>query len=148
LNKRLRLRPARKEDLPAILAIERLSFPTPWQATHFFVELYRDYARLWVAEIEGQVVGYICFWIIADEAHLANIAVHPSCRGQGVGSELLRVFLRFARRRGARRALLEVRASNRVARRFYEKFGFEKDGVRRSYYQDTKEDAVLMSKRL
>ncbi len=146
MREKIRLRPAREGDLAAILTIERLSFSTPWQAVHFWAELYKNYARLWVAETEGRVVGYICFWVIAGEAHLANIAVHPSFRGRGVGSKLLKTFLRYAKRHGAKRAFLEVRASNRIARRFYEKFGFEKEGVRRSYYQDTKEDAVLMSK--
>ncbi len=148
MKSKIRLRPARKEDLPHILEIERLSFPSPWQATHFFLELYKDYAHLWVAEKEGRLVGYICFWLVADEAHLVNIAVHPSFRRKGVGEFLLKMFLRFAARKGARRAFLEVRASNRVARHLYEKFGFKKDGVRRSYYQDTKEDAILMSKDL
>ncbi len=145
---KVRLRPARKKDLATILEIERLSFPTPWQAVHFYVELYKDYAYLWVAETKGQVIGYICFWLLAGEAHLANIAVHPSFRRCGVGSFLLEHFLRFAKRKGAKRVLLEVRATNFATRRFYEKFGFQKDGLRRSYYQDTKEDAILMSKRL
>jgi len=146
--KGLRLRPARAQDLKDILEIERLSFPSPWSTVHFYAELYKDYAHLWVAELDGKVVGYVCFWIIAGEAHLANIAVHPSFRRKGIGSFLLKTVLRFLKRRQVDRLLLEVRVSNKAARKFYEKFGFRKDGLRRSYYQDTGEDAVLMSKKL
>lgn len=142
----LRLRPAEEKDLPQILAIEKASFPTPWQTVHFYVELYKDYAHLWVAELEGQVVGYICFWIIAGEAHLANIAVHPSFRRRGIGSKLLGACLRFLKEKRVSRILLEVRASNRPAQRFYRKFGFKVDGIRRGYYRDTGEDAILMSR--
>ena len=145
---RLRLRPARPKDIRQILTIERLSFPTPWQTVHFFVELYKDYAHLWVAEREEKIVGYICFWIIAGEAHLANIAVHPSFRRQGIGSFLLKTCLSYLKRRGVSKIYLEVRASNKIAQNFYRKFGFKKDGIRRSYYQDTGEDAVLMSRKV
>ncbi|WP_022852756.1 ribosomal protein S18-alanine N-acetyltransferase [Thermodesulfatator atlanticus] len=142
----LKLRPARKEDLKEILTIERLSFPTPWQPSHFFAELYKENAHFWVLLKGEKIIGYTCFWIIQDEAHLANVAIHPSFRGKGYGSFLFIHFLRFLRRKGVKRVFLEVRERNKIAQRFYEKFGFKKDGIRKNYYQDTKEHAILMHK--
>ncbi|AEH45273.1 ribosomal-protein-alanine acetyltransferase [Thermodesulfatator indicus DSM 15286] len=145
---KIKIRPARTKDLPAITEIERLSFPTPWPPSLLLAELNKDYAYFWIALADEKVIGYICFWIIKDEAHLVNIAVHPHSRRKGIGSKLLEDFLFFARRRGVKKVYLEVRARNKRAQKFYEKFGFKKDGLRKAYYQDTKDDAILMSKRL
>jgi len=143
-----RLRPARREDLEAIFFIERISFPSPWSSTLFFYELKKPYSRLWVVEEKGRILGYICFWIILDEVHLANIAVAPEHRRRGLASFMLRVMLRYARCRRARRVLLEVRERNRPALALYRKFGFVQDGRRPGYYSDTGEDALLLSLRL
>jgi len=140
-----RLRPARYRDLKEIVFIERLSFPTPWSPLQFWSELLKKGSRLWVIEEEGQICGHLCFWEIADEIHLANIAVSPEKRRQGLASFMLRILIRYAKRRGFRRILLEVRERNLPAQRLYQKFGFRIDGRRRSYYPDTGEDAILMS---
>jgi ribosomal-protein-alanine N-acetyltransferase len=140
----------RVEDLDAVLAIERLSFPHPWSRQAFLYEL-RDnrVARLWVARLaadgpEGPIVGYLCLWLIADEVHVTNVAVHPAHRQRGIGRHLLGTLLELYRQGGARRAALEVRPSNHSARRLYEAFGFRQVGLRKGYYFDTGEDALLM----
>ncbi len=129
-----------------IFLIERESFPTPWSAISFYCEQQKPYAKLWVVEDpNGKIVGYICFWIIKEEVHLANIAVSPKYRRQGIASFMLRIMIRCARRRGAKRIFLEVRRTNRAAITLYQRFGFKIDGMRKGYYSDTKEDAILMS---
>ncbi|NPB08848.1 MAG: ribosomal protein S18-alanine N-acetyltransferase [Thermodesulfobacteria bacterium] len=140
-----RLRPARLRDLKDILFIERISFPTPWTPLQFGSEFFKKGSRIWVIEEAGKIRGYVCFWEIADEIHLANIAVSPERRRKGLASFMLRTLVRYAKRRGFRRILLEVRERNLPAQRLYEKFGFRTDGRRRSYYPDTGEDAILMS---
>ena len=141
-----RLRPVRKKDLEEIFFIERQSFPTPWNATLFFYEWKKPYSRLWVAEDQkGQIIGYICFWVVLDEAHLANLAVAPGARRQGVATFLLKTMIRYLRARRIKRVLLEVRERNKAALSLYQKFGFKIDGRRKGYYSDTKEDAILMS---
>ncbi len=144
-KKKYRLRPARTRDLEAIFFIERQCFPSPWSSTLFFYELQKPYACLWVLESKGKVWGYICFWVIADEVHLANLAVLPEVRRQGLASFMLRVMLRYAKRKGAQRVLLEVRENNQAAQALYAKFGFKLDGRRKRYYTDTGEDALLLS---
>jgi len=97
-----------------------------------------------VAESEGRIVGYAGEWIIMDEAHITTIAVDPVMHGRRFGERLLVALLQEARYRGARRATLEVRITNRVAQRLYEKYNFLTVAIRRKYYQDTDEDALVM----
>ncbi|MGH7264125.1 MAG: ribosomal protein S18-alanine N-acetyltransferase [Candidatus Rokuibacteriota bacterium] len=145
----LRIEPMRVEDVDEVLGIERASFPHPWSRHAFLYEL-RDnrVARLWVARPAAgdaaTVIGYVCLWLIADEVHITNVAVDPAHRQQGIGRRLLGAILELYRRQGARVAALEVRPSNHEARRLYESFGFRQVGVRKGYYFDTGEDAVLM----
>lgn len=149
----IRIEPMRVEDLEEVLGIERAAFPHPWSRQAFVYEL-RDnrVARLWVARApdEGRaaVVGYVCLWLVADEVHITNLAVDPAHRRRGVGRQLLGTILELYRAEGARVAALEVRPSNHEARRLYEAFGFRQVGLRRGYYFDTGEDAVLMEARL
>jgi len=134
----------RKEHIPEILAIERASFPTPWSEYSFRWELNDEKSHFLVAILNGHVVGYCGFWLIAGEAHIANIAVHPNLRRRGIGRALLMNALRWACQRGAKFATLEVRRSNTAAQRLYESFGFEVVGVRRKYYEG-REDALIMT---
>ncbi len=139
-----KIRRARPEDLPEILRIERFSFPSPWSAEHFRKEFEKPYTIFLVVERAGSILGYGCFWLMAGELQVANLAVDPDWRGKGLGEALLREGLRLGRAGGARRALLEVRAGNLAARRLYEKVGFKIEGRRKAYYRDTGEDALLM----
>ncbi|MBP8614198.1 MAG: ribosomal protein S18-alanine N-acetyltransferase [Firmicutes bacterium] len=135
------------KDLDEVLAIESQSYPTPWSRRAFESEL-RDnvYAHYFVARHEDQIVGYFGMWIILDEAHITNIAVSPKMRRQGIGEQMLRFAFDKARELGASRMTLEVRVSNHQAQNLYRKLGFVERGIRKGYYTDTNEDALIMWK--
>ncbi len=135
----------RESDLDGVLAIERASFVTPWSRANFLHEM-RDNPYAWnvVVREEGRVLAFACLWIVDEELHVNNIAVAPGARGAGLGTALFRFILREASARGCRRGTLEVRPSNLVARRLYERFGFRPVGVRKGYYADTREDALVL----
>lgn len=136
-------------DLPAVMAIERVSFPTPWSQRAFLYELRQNrVAHCWVArsdELGGPpVLAYLCSWMIAGEVHVTNLAVHPDWRRNGIARTLLETILERSRLAGAVRAILEVRPSNAAALSLYSPFGFQVVGRRQGYYTDTGEDALLM----
>ncbi|MBT9259214.1 MAG: ribosomal protein S18-alanine N-acetyltransferase [Clostridiales bacterium] len=134
-------------DLPEVLAIERASYPTPWSERAFRSELmHNSYGHYLVALYEGKVVGYAGMWIVLDEAHITNIAVHPDYRGRGFGHLILSEMEKRAVEQGCTRMTLEVRPSNHVARRLYQRHGFVARGIRKGYYSDTQEDAIIMWK--
>jgi ribosomal-protein-alanine N-acetyltransferase len=134
------------EDLPAVHAIERASFTTPWPPHAYRSEIETNrLASYLVARADGQVVGYGGVWLMVDEAHITTFAVHPDWRRRGIGDRLLLALLDVALERGAREATLEVRLSNVPARRLYEKFGFRPVGLRAHYYTDDNEDALIMT---
>ena len=145
------LREMRREDLPAVLDIERRSFAQPWSRAFFEKELATPFARL-VVVVEGavprpQVIGYTCRWRVTDEVHLLNVAVHPERRGLGHGRALVAGVVGEAEAARARVVYLEVRAGNVVARRLYRTLGFRDLGVRRGYYGPG-QDAIVMELRL
>jgi [ribosomal protein S18]-alanine N-acetyltransferase len=145
------LRDMRREDLPAVLDIERRSFAQPWSRAFFEKELATPFARLVVA-VEGavprpQVIGYTCRWRVTDEVHLLNVAVHPERRGLGHGRALVAGVVGEAEAARARVVYLEVRAGNVIARRLYRQLGFKDLGVRRGYYGPG-QDAIVMELRL
>jgi ribosomal-protein-alanine N-acetyltransferase len=135
------------DDLPAVLEIDRQSFPTPWPERSYRFELTQNpAAELFVAEMhDADVVGFLGYWLIADEVHISTFAVEPDHREQGIGERLLVRALIKARGKGADVATLEVRESNRAAIELYQKLGFESAGRRNGYYRDNGEDAILMS---
>lgn len=135
-----------RADLNAVLDIERRSFEQPYSREILAQELKIKAAHLRVATYRQKVIGYIDFWLVHDEMELISIAVHPSFTRRGVGEGLMREMLRFAGQNEARVLFLDVRRSNEKAQRLYEKFGFEKAGVRRRYYSDNQEDAIIMKK--
>ncbi|RMF85916.1 MAG: ribosomal-protein-alanine N-acetyltransferase [Nitrospinota bacterium] len=141
----IEITPMQMEDIDEVLAIERASYLSPWSYEMFRAEIEQNrFAYPLVARKEGKVVGYICLWKAADEAHIANIAVHPDFRRQGIGSSLLEKGLEFAREMGCTKAVLEVRVSNLPARRLYTRFHFAPVGIRKGYYTDTNEDALVL----
>ena len=134
------------EDVERVIAIDRVSFSLPWPERSFRFELTDNPAsRCWVAEVDGQLVGMIVVWLIVDEIHVATIATHPDFRRQGIAKKLLSHALRHLSTEGAQSSFLEVRASNLAAQEMYRKFGYEESGVRRRYYKDNGEDALLMT---
>jgi len=155
------IEPMRLEDIDEVIRIERASFPSPWSAYSYRYELlYNPVAYYFVVRWQGKglwlpnparwaeelaILGYGGFRLIAKEAHICTLAVRPSWRGLGIGELLLAIMLGKAVELGAEVATLEVRPSNIVAQNLYRKYGFELVGLRRFYYRDTGEDALLMS---
>ena len=146
----VRVEPMTEADLGRVLDIEYLSFTTPWPRDIFLDELRgSEVAHLFVARLiegdqQGCVTGYSCTWVVADEMHITSFAVHPGFRRQHVGQQLLAGVLTGAVELGCRQAVLEVRASNRGAQRLYSHFGFAPVAVRKRYYVDDHEDAIVM----
>ncbi|WP_347491248.1 ribosomal protein S18-alanine N-acetyltransferase [Desulfoscipio sp. XC116] len=134
--------------LNQVVQIENVSFPTPWTKNAFDYELrVNDFAHYIVALTDIQtVVGYAGMWIVLDEAHVTNIAVHGDYRGRGLGTALMLQLVQKAISFGVQRMTLEVRPSNLPARVLYSRLGFEEYGFRKNYYADTKEDAIIMWK--
>ena len=137
------------DDLDDVVAIERLSFKTPWSRGAFLYELKEnEVASCWVVRLDDpalpRVIGYLCVWEIDPELHITNLAVHPSYRQQGIARRLLAERLEASHHRGAKVAILEVRPTNREALALYERFGFRVVGKRKGYYFDTGEDALVM----
>jgi ribosomal-protein-alanine N-acetyltransferase len=134
------------EDLGGLVAVEEASFLNPWTREMYLAELERPgVSYLFVAkDSAGRVVGFCGFWRVLDELHINNLAVLPEYRRQGIASAILERVLDEGRRAGAGRATLEVRRSNEVARRLYERLGFTVAGVRRGYYRQPEEDALVL----
>ena len=133
------------DDLDAVAAIEAATFPTPWSKDSFRQELERNVAaRYLVAEKDGRVIGYAGAWVILDESHITNIAIEESQRGSGYGRVLTQALMQYLANLGAAYATLEVRKSNIRAQNLYKSLGFIQLGVRKRYYEDNQEDALLM----
>jgi [ribosomal protein S18]-alanine N-acetyltransferase len=135
-------------DLDEVLAIEGLSFGSPWSRTMFVQEMSNEAAFPIVFKAKGTVVGYICFWQVMDEGHLLNIAVHPDSRTRGLGTFMMHHLERLCRDRGLQRILLDVGRRNTAARNLYRKCGYHSIGFRKNYYAEVKDDALVMEKRL
>jgi len=134
-----------KEDIDMVMEIERDCFMVPWSRDSFLIEIEQNkFARYVVAEKDGGIVGYGGMWLVIDEAHITNIAVHSAYRRQGFGRKILSELIRIAEREGVFRMTLEVRKSNDAAQKLYEEFGFQVCGVRPGYYPDNHEDALIM----
>lgn len=140
----VQLRPMEREDVPRVMEIERECFPAPWSESAYLTEIANRSAYYLVACAGAEVVGYGGMWIITDESHITTLGVARSYRGQRIGEQLLIGLLDEARQRGAKRATLEVRRSNYVAQNLYRKYGFAPAAIRRAYYTDNGEDAVVM----
>lgn len=135
------------KDLDRVMEIEAVSYPTPWSRRAFESELTENaYACYFVARHDGEIIGYVGMWVILDEAHITNIAVHPDHRRCGAGRMLLESMFERARDKGATKMTLEVRASNLAAQNLYRKLGFVARGIRKGYYTDLNEDAIVMWK--
>lgn len=133
------------DDIPTICEIEKESFPTPWTEGAFQNEITNNhFAHYLVMEAAGEIAGYAGMWLIMDEAHITNIAVRPHFRGRKLGTRLMMQMQASALFLGAERMTLEVRVSNTVAQSLYAKMGFTPAGLRKGYYTDNGEDAVIM----
>ncbi len=139
------IEPMRRRHLPAVIRIEHRAHPKPWSLGVFTSELAQGDARYYVVmRVDGKVVGYGGLMFVVDEAHVTNLAIAPSMRRQGLGTVLLAHLAREGSRRGCTAMTLEVRVGNIAAQDLYRKFGFEIAGLRRNYYLETGEDALIM----
>jgi len=142
----LNIRKMTVEDVPAVAALDQISFSLPWPERAFHFEVTSNpAARCWVAEVDGRIAGMIVSWLLVDEVHVATIATHPEFRRQGIAQKLLIHTLRYTSGEGAVSSFLEVRESNLAAQEMYRKFGYEDTGRRKRYYKDNGEDAILMT---
>lgn len=133
------------EDIPDIMVIEHESFSLPWSEEAFRNELTMNhFARYLVLELDGKPIAYAGMWTIVDEAHITNVAVRTAYRGHHLGETLLLELIKLAMEHGIERMTLEVRESNLVAQSLYRKLGFEPAGIRKGYYSDNQEDAIIM----
>ena len=130
-------------DLPQVIAIERRAFPTPWSLAMFVLELSKPSGICLAALREGRMVGYLICSRYDTVWHLMNVAVHDGLRREGIATTLLSHLFERADEPGEQYTL-EVRTSNAAAIALYERFGFRSAGLRRGYYHDNKEDAVIM----
>lgn len=137
-----------ESDIKEVFKISALSFHTPWTVDSLKDELNSNkYARYFVAKIDNLVIAYGGIWIIIDEAHVTNIAVHPEYRGIGIGKKILEALIDQCIIEFIPSMTLEVRISNSVAISLYKSFGFSEEGIRKKYYGDTGEDGIIMWKR-
>ncbi|MTI46772.1 ribosomal protein S18-alanine N-acetyltransferase [Sporosalibacterium faouarense] len=145
----INIREMTEKDIDQVLEIERLSFTTPWSRDAFESEIKKNLLSKYIlAEKNEQVVGYAGMWLIVDEIHITNVAVHPNKRGEGIGDKLVSKISEICRDRDMRAITLEVRKTNDVAKSLYIKHGFKEVGIRPGYYSDTNEDAIIMWKEL
>ncbi|WP_413304473.1 ribosomal protein S18-alanine N-acetyltransferase [Bacillus sp. 1P10SD] len=135
----------REEDIDQVLEVEHASFTTPWSREAFYNELHNNkFAVYIVLEEENQIIGYCGTWVVIDEAHVTNVAIMPGYRGKKLGEALMTKLMSIARELGARSMTLEVRVTNHVAQSLYRKLGFQNGGIRKNYYSDNQEDALVM----
>ena len=138
--------PFTKDCIDDIFHITHLSFATAWSIDSINNELNNKLARYVVAKCDDKIIGYGGMWLIIDEAHITNIAVHPEFRHTGAASLILENMVTICRLESVISMTLEVRDSNTAARNLYGKFGFISEGIRKKYYADNKEDAIIMWK--
>jgi ribosomal-protein-alanine N-acetyltransferase len=136
-----------QEDVSQVSEIDREAFPTLWPPANYQRELKNGLAHYIVACDEGKhhIMGFAGLWMLVGEAHITNIAVREKHRRQGIGEALLIAIIELAIELGAHLITLEVRASNTEVQKLYAKYGFVRVGLRRGYYTDNREDAVLMT---
>lgn len=133
------------EHLDDIMVVENLSFTIPWSRQSILEEITNNNMAIYIsARTKERVIGYAGLWKVYGEGHITNIAVHPEYRKNGVGAALLKKLIEMAESDGIYRMTLEVRKSNEAAIHLYSKFRFQPGGVRKGYYADNGEDAIIM----
>lgn len=134
------------DDVPAVYAIELATFPTPWTLDSFYYEVHENQYAHYVLAIdeEDHVIGFCGMWMVVDAAQITNVAVIESARGRGIGEGLMREAMRIAQQNEMEIMSLEVRVTNTVAQNLYRKLDFQDGGLRKGYYTDNGEDALVM----
>jgi ribosomal-protein-alanine N-acetyltransferase len=145
MNGGFSVRPMTLADLDGVMAVEQESFLTPWSRSAFEEELVKNrLARYLVALDADSIVGYAGTWLVINEAHVTNVAVHAGRRREGIGRLLMEALMQMARDAGMESMTLEVRVSNEAAKTLYQRLGFVSAGIRKNYYSETKEDALIL----
>ena len=132
------------DDVDEVYIVEEDCFVDPWSKDSIRKELKNDLARYLVAEIDDKIVGYVGVWFVVDEGHITNVAVHSDYRGKKIGDRLVKEMVELCKENNLVAMTLEVRTSNTVAQNLYRKYGFKMGGIRKEYYSDNKEDAIIM----
>ena len=141
----LAILPMRKKDIEGVLAIEKRVHPKPWSYNVFLSEVSNTKERSYsILRLNGEIVGYSGVMYILEDAHVTNIAVSPEFQGRNYGSSLLFALIAEALKHGSKNLTLEVRVSNKPAQKLYTNFGFMPVGIRKGYYQENNEDAMIM----
>ena len=148
LRQMIKLEPLSKEHIDGILRIENECFPMPWSRSSLENELKNKMAVYVVATDDGETVGYGGMWHIVNEGHITNIAVDSRYRRRGIATAIIEKLTEIAEKKEMIGLTLEVRLSNVAAKNLYTKLGFKLEGIRREYYDDNREDALVMWKYL
>ena len=142
------VRPIREEDVAGICEIEKLCFAMPWSEESILHDVKENPVACWLVldDGAGRVIAYAGMWFVLDEAHVCNVAVHPDCRRLGYGRRIMDALMQLAMDNSMSMMTLEVRRSNLAAQNLYHACGFLDVGYRKRYYEDNKEDALIMYK--
>lgn len=132
------------DDVNAVYIVEEDCFIDPWSKESIKKELKNNLARYLVAQLDDKIVGYVGVWFVVDEGHITNVAVHSDYRGKKIGDKLVKEMVELCKENNIVAMTLEVRSSNTVAQNLYRKYGFKMGGIRKEYYSDNKEDAIIM----
>ncbi|MPM70850.1 Ribosomal-protein-alanine acetyltransferase [bioreactor metagenome] len=132
------------DDVDAVYIVEEDCFVDPWSKESIKKELKNNLARYLVAQLDDRIVGYVGVWFVVDEGHITNVAVHSDYRGKKIGDKLVKEMVALCKENNIVAMTLEVRSSNTVAQNLYRKYGFKMGGIRKEYYSDNKEDAIIM----
>ena len=145
---KLIIRLMREDDIPSVREIEQISCSTPCTDEFFLTLIYKKNAFSKVAVLEGKIIGYLCVEYLLHESHLLDLAVHPDFRRRGIATILMNEAIRELKTKGCVFIYLKTRGSNTDAQEFYKLFGFKPEGIRKKYYDNPDEDAILMMGRL
>ncbi|HBN85319.1 MAG TPA: ribosomal-protein-alanine N-acetyltransferase [Clostridiales bacterium] len=151
MNEIIRIVRSNASHIDGIYEIEKTVFTVPWSKHSLYQDIVENMLAFYVTALSGKqerVAGYGGMWMVEDEAHITNIAVHKDYRRCGVGSAVLNTLIEKCKNNGIRYMSLEVRVSNIIAQQLYQKFGFQAEGIRKRYYSDNHEDAYIMWKYL
>jgi len=138
------IEPMRPADIAVVTRIDKRCFPSPWLPSAYATELSNRSACYLVARIGQEIIGYGGLWVIMDEAHITTIAVDPDYQGRKIGELMLVALLEEGILQGGSHCTLEVREGNRIAQNLYKKYGFHNAALRKSYYTDNNENALVM----
>lgn len=145
MSKEILYREMVEQDIPSVVAIEEEAFATPWTVEIFEHEMNGNaYAHYIVAVEEEEVIGHCGMWIVLDECHITNVAVRKRLRGHGIGEKLMFEAIELCKEMNVKLMTLEVRMSNHTAQNLYRKLGFQDGGIRKNYYTDDRENALVM----